>query len=579
MKKLLALLLALSLSLCGLSAALAEDDDYIPDSEFSEQQLEEAKLYKDYSGQGKSFTLAKAITIDAALPEGQTVEDNLWIDLFKINFGVEPIVEWYAAAGDAYNQKVSMCIASDDIPDYMEVNVNQWRMLAKSGMLADLTDYYEHNISAAKRKKFADIDDKPLKVVTYKGQITGYPSINPGADSGSLVWLRTDWLENLGLEEPKSYEDLTAILDAFVNKDPDGNEQNDTVGLIIAPDEYKSTGANTGNTGEMFLRYGAGVGMWIRDESGEVSYGSISRNAVPCLEQLNAWYKAGLIHQDWVSLGDNLRQDISAGRCGAFFGPWWESWNLADSVVNDPKAVWKSYGFAADDGRFYVGMTDPAASIAVISADAEDPEMIWQLLVVGRPIASVRSRALQKAIEETNAAAMAAGLEHSYQPFRLNVSTVMTVENNYRYIWGLHDGTLTWEDCDKEYFENNGGVQHFDLSSCYDAKVTKYYLNVLERENPYEDIGEWSNGMGYGVGVAPMAQDNCERLYNDFIGQTETMATKWAYLQTMEEEAYTKMILGDTDGLSISDYFDKFVDEWKAQGGEKITAEVKEALN
>ena len=39
------------------------------------------------------------------------------------------------------------------------------------------------------------------------------------------------------------------------------------------------------------------------------------------------------------------------------------------------------------------------------------------------------------------------------------------------------------------------------------------------------------------------------------------------------------MILGDTDGLSISDYFDKFVDEWKAQGGEKITAEVKEALN
>ena len=578
MKKLLALLLALSLCLCGLSAAVAEDD-YIPDSEFSEQQLEDAKLYKDYSGQGKSFTLAKAITIDAALPEGQTVEDNLWIDLFKINFGVEPIVEWYAAAGDAYNQKVSMCIASDDIPDYMEVNVNQWRMLAKSGMLADLTDYYEHNITASTRKKFTDIDDKPLKVVTYKGQITGYPSINPGADSGSLVWLRTDWLDNLGLEEPQSYEDLTAILDAFVNRDPDGNGQNDTVGLIIAPDGYKSTGAQTGNTGEMFLRYGAGVGMWIRDEAGEVSYGSIDRNAVSCLEQLNAWYKAGLIHQDWVSLGDNLRQDISAGRCGAFFGPWWESWNLADSVVNDPKAVWKSYGFTADDGKFYVGMTDPAASIAVISADAEDPEMIWQLLVVGRPIASVRSRALQKAREEANAAAMAAGLEHSYQPFRLNVSTVMTVENNYRYIWGIHNGTLTWEDCDREYFENNGGVMHFDPASCYDAKVTKYYLNVLDRDNPYEDIGEWSNGMGYGVGVAPMAQDNCERLYNDFIGQTETMATKWAYLQTMEEEAYTKMILGDTDGLSISDYFDKFVDEWKAQGGEKITAEVKEALN
>lgn len=578
MRKLLALIVALALTLGGVCVATAEDD-FIPDSEFSAEQLEDAKLYKDYSGQGKSFTLAKSITIDAALPEGQTVEDNLWIDLFETKFGVKPIVEWYAASGDAYNQKVSMCIASDNIPDYMEVNVNQWRMLAKSDMLADLTSYYENNMTKSVRKKFADIDDKPLDIVTYKGKITGYPSINPGADSGSLLWLRTDWLDKLNLEEPESYEDLTAILEAFVNQDPDNNNQNDTVGLIISPDQYQSTGAQTGNSGEMFLSYGAGVGMWIKDENGEVSYGSVSPNAVPCLEQLNAWYKAGLIHQDWVSLGDNLRQDISAGRCGAYFGPWWESWNLADSVVNDPNAVWKSYGFAAEDGKFYVGMTDPASNIAVISADAEDPEMIWQLLVVGRPVASIRSRAEKKAIDDANAAGLAAGLEHSYQPFRLNVSTVMTVENNYRYINGLHDGTMTWEDCDKDYFETNGGVQHFDPASAYDAQVVQYWLNVLERDNPYEDIGEWSNGMGYGIGVAPMAQDNCERLYNDFIGQTETMATKWAYLQTMEEEAYTKMILGDTDGLSIAEYFDKFVEDWKAQGGEQITAEVREALN
>lgn len=576
MKKLLAMILVLALF--ATCAAVAEED-YIPDTEFSEEQLEAAKLYKDYSGQGKSFTLAKSITIDAALPEGQTVEDNLWIELFETKFGVKPIIEWYAASGDAYNQKVSMCIASDDIPDYMEVNVNQWRMLAKSDMLADLTGYYENNMPASVRKKFADIDDKPLNVVTYKGKITGYPSINPGADSGSLIWLRTDWLENLGLEEPESYEDLTAILDAFVHQDPDGNQLDDTVGLIIAPDQYQSTGAQTGNTGEMFLYYGAGVGMWIKDETGNVTYGSIDKDAVKALEQLNAWYEAGLIHQDWVSLGDNLRQDISAGRCGAYFGPWWESWNLADSVVNDPEAVWKSYGFAAEDGKFYVGMTDPAASIAVISADAEDPEMIWQLLVVGRPAASIRSYAEKKAIDDVSAAALAMGLEHSYQPFRLNVSTVMTVENNYRYINGLHDGTMTWEDCDKEYFEDNGGITHFDPETAYDAQVVSYWLNVLDRENPYEDIGEWSNGMGYGIGVAPMAQDNCERLYNDFIGQTETMSTKWAYLQTMEEEAYTKMILGDTDGLSIAEYFDKFVEEWKAQGGEQITAEVAEALN
>jgi putative aldouronate transport system substrate-binding protein len=576
MKKLLLLLIAIAMLLSCV--AIAEDGDYIPDSEFSQEQLDYASLYKDYSGQGKSFTLAKSITIDAALPEGQTVEDNLWIDYFCLQFGVRPVVEWYAASGDAYNQKVSMCIASDSIPDYMQVNINQWRMLAKSGMLADMTDYYKNNMPASIRKKYSDIGDKPLQAVTYKDQITGYPSINPGADSGSVVWIRTDWLDKLDLAEPTCYEDLTAIIDAFVNQDPDGNGQNDTVGLIIAPNEYQSTGAQTGNTGEMFLCYGAGVGMWMKDDDGEVTYGSINRAAVPCLEQLNAWCEAGLLHPDWVSLGDNLRQDISAGRCGIFFGPWWESWNLADSVVNDPTAVWKSYGFADVDGEFKVGMTDPAAIIGVISVDAPDPEMIWQLMVVGRPEASIRSRKEKAALNAANQAALDAGIEHSFQPFRVIVGTVMCVENNHRYINALHDGTMTWEDCDAEYFPDSGFQTHFDPAYCYDAQVTQYWLNVMERENPYENIGEWSNGMGYGIGVAPMAQPNCVRLYNDFIGQTGTMATKWAYLTTMENEAYTKMILGDTDGMSISEYFDKFVADWLAQGGERITQEVKEAL-
>ena len=38
------------------------------------------------------------------------------------------------------------------------------------------------------------------------------------------------------------------------------------------------------------------------------------------------------------------------------------------------------------------------------------------------------------------------------------------------------------------------------------------------------------------------------------------------------------MIMGNTDGMSISDYFDAFVESYLEQGGEAITAEVQEII-
>ncbi|MFP3786923.1 hypothetical protein SB769_37600, partial [Burkholderia sp. SIMBA_024] len=44
------------------------------------------------------------------------------------------------------------------------------------------------------------------------------------------VTIRTDWLENLGLEMPKDTNDLLEVARAFTEKDPDGNGADDTYG-------------------------------------------------------------------------------------------------------------------------------------------------------------------------------------------------------------------------------------------------------------------------------------------------------------------------------------------------------------
>ena len=66
---------------------------------------------------------------------------------------------------------------------------------------------------------------------------------------------------------------------------------------------------------------------------------------------------------------------------------------------------------------------------------------------------------------------------------------------------------------------------------------------------------------------------NFQKVYYPF--STDTMDTNWASLKDKEEKAFMQIIMGEQP----VDYFDTFVAEWKAQGGDLITQEVNEAAN
>jgi multiple sugar transport system substrate-binding protein/putative aldouronate transport system substrate-binding protein len=60
-------------------------------------------------------------------------------------------------------------------------------------------------------------------------------------------------------------------------------------------------------------------------------------------------------------------------------------------------------------------------------------------------------------------------------------------------------------------------------------------------------------------------------IYSALYGMTDTMQRRWANLQSLEKEMVIKIITG-TEPLS---YFDSFVTQWKAEGGDEVTAEVQ----
>jgi multiple sugar transport system substrate-binding protein len=55
----------------------------------------------------------------------------------------------------------------------------------------------------------------------------------PFSAQANLLFVRKDWLDKLGLQPPKTWEDVATVAKAFTTGDPDGNGKADTYGLAV----------------------------------------------------------------------------------------------------------------------------------------------------------------------------------------------------------------------------------------------------------------------------------------------------------------------------------------------------------
>ena len=78
----------------------------------------------------------------ANLP-GQSVEENMWLDTYKEEIGVQVVYDWYVKGRTEYEQKVNVTIASGELPDVMEVTASQMMQLADAGLIWDMTEVFD----------------------------------------------------------------------------------------------------------------------------------------------------------------------------------------------------------------------------------------------------------------------------------------------------------------------------------------------------------------------------------------------------------------------------------------------------
>ncbi|MDR6885217.1 extracellular solute-binding protein [Bacillus sp. 3255] len=490
-------------------------------------------------------TTFKSVSAGAKLPAGDTVESNQYMKYVKDKTNISFKILWYASGQD-YDQKMKLALASNDLPDMMMVNEQMFLSLAEAGQIEDLSKVYEKYASPLTKELYASTNNKAIEKATFKGKLMGIPNISVQADAASMAWVRKDWLDKLGLQPPKSIDDIALIAKAFAEKDPDGNGKADTMGIagyenaLMVPNK-----AQRGDFKGIFQALGAYPSQWIKDSSGKTVYASILPETKQALGKLRDMYAAGAIDKEFA-LRKDPNENIIAGKAGIFFGPWWSGGLVSDAIKNNPKVDFVPYLIPDAKGTVNTLMLPVSNTFIVVKKGMKNPEaaMIYANTFI----------AAQRKVD----------------PDALKLDFTVSAE-----YWPIGNATYDYADA----VERKADLLKKALSNQIKPEELNsemkelYNKAVRDKANPKADLKDWSGYYGYTV-PADLLKQNQNKVFSEYSATTKTMERKWANLQKLEKETFFKIVMGEQP----LDTFEKFVADWKAQGGDEITKEVADEI-
>jgi putative aldouronate transport system substrate-binding protein len=495
---------------------------------------------------GKIDPPIEVTAVRAAAPlkfeNGDTIEKNGWTELYEKELGIKLKYMWIS---DQFEQKMNVTMVSGKLPDIMPVDGGQFKRLAESGQLADLTEALNKYGSETVKEIYTKDGGIGIQSATINGKLLALPWLGSYTDTGPLLWIRTDWLKKLNLPEPKSMDDVLEIADAFVNQDPDGNNKKDTYGLAANKDLFTDLFGLDG----FFNSYHAYPKIWIKDASGKIAYGSIQPEMKTALAKLQEMYKAGLVDREFVVNNvDKIGEFANAGKVGLTYSVHWLPLYLQAGKDRDPNMEWKPYRLQSIDDK----PAQPKANYAIntyyaVRKGMEHPEALVKMMNAAMRIWPEDQYPISKIQVNGDVEKWKYRLVHNQNPAQ-NLDAYRRVNEAIK-------------KNDESILDHNTGEPNV-------YKMVKGYLDG--------DRSGWGyNGVFGAAGSQSIYADyqkNNEYKISEYIGSsTPAMAEKGATLGKMELDIFTKIIMGE----SSIDAFDEFVTNWKKLGGDEITKEVE----
>ncbi len=339
---------------------------------------------------GNTITFAKqtsgAVQQSVLGPLGESWEENRWIEKYRQELDLDVQYDWLVDSSQ-YFEKLNLMMSRGELPDVFLVDTNRFYQLQESGMLQSMTGLFEEYASDELKAYFADAGQAIWDAATVDGELYAIPNLYSPLDRMQYLWIRTDWLEKLGLEEPTSLQDVLEISTAFTTQDPDGNGQNDTYGFGVCgkPDIWRECYSLKG----LFAAFGGMEPRLVADENGNITKTEISEENRYALEQIAKLVEKGEIDPNFSTLSQQqITEAIGQNRIGMFFGEHWVPQSYLSAMYGaaadtNPDYEWKAFPIYDMEGNF-AKQSIPLACNGwyAVSKDYAQPEMLIKMLNV-----------------------------------------------------------------------------------------------------------------------------------------------------------------------------------------------------
>lgn len=495
-----------------------------------------------------TYTLGKISGSNLSnLPVGETYEDNAYTRYLKQMLNIQNRDVFEIEDGDQYYEVIKLAIQDRDIPDICVVKGREnLKELVKYGLVEDLTQVYEECTTSRIKQMYDSYGENLLQSATFDGKLYALPDtvIDHGA---MMLWMRKDWIDRLGLEEPETMKEAMEIIRQFVKQDAGGGGE--TVGLACST-SLVSESSSTYSVDPVFTMFGSVPQNWVLNEEGNVVYGSLTGQTKAALGYLNELYLAGILDPRFLlRTPENIDDLIKEGRCGAFFGKWWAPNNpLMASYSADSEADWQPYFLTTgqeNQVRTFESYSD--WQYVVVRKGFEHPELVAKYVSVMFDYTRYEDRDAREINDY-----FSLNVDPTARPLNINVDYRDTLYQTTRDIRDALDGRLRTEELtglEKSYFNTckaylSGSLTTANAWAAYASRITAVGVLV--------DAGIESSiplSLGEEDGEVP------------------------AELIKLERQAFLQIVYGEKPVA----YFDTFVSEWYRQGGLELTQKVRQS--
>lgn len=542
----------ISLSGCGISNQPAQKTASEQKSSTAEENVRtgswESAAQSPYGAYPElvTYTLGQMSgTNNSNLPDGNTYEDNAYTRYLKkiLNIQNENV---YMESEDRYDEFVNILIKDQTLPDVLVISDRDMlKELVENNLVEDLTEVYQNCTSKRIKEMFESYGSGLLESVKFDGKLMAIPETV--TDHGPrLMWLRKDWIDELGLEEPKTLEDAFDIVEAFVQNRMGTAEGEEPVGLVCDTDLVGSTSSSY-SVDPVFDKFGASPRKWI-NQNGEIVYGSVTEETRNALSYLHELYERGVLDQNFaLRAQNNLRDLVVSGKCGAFFGLWWTPNNpLMDIYETDKDAEWMPYYLQEVDWKnVYASFSD--SKYVVVRKGYEHPEIVMKIISVLFDY----SRYTAEDADEVN------------EYFALNVDpTARPLVINVDY------NEATFQITKDILAVMSGQRQESTLS-----EIAKSYYNAAEKyiHGESEIAEDWAAYESRLVAVGRLLDGNYRSVKSKYLDDSDGEVPK--SLLQLEKNSFIQIIMG----VKPVSYFDEFVETWYEEGGEELTQQIRKS--